>query len=389
MLKNRQHYIFLFLLLISTLTCRKIYNPPAIRASNHFLAIDGFIDTGPNASSSFTLTRSLNLVDTIPNIQELNAQVVIQSSNGIAYPLADTAGNGVYVSAPLNLDITQNYQLSVTTADGNKYLSDFVTSKTAPPIDSLTWELVNDPVTAAQAVNVYVNAHDPNNSTHYYRWDYLETWEHQSLYETVWGLNNGLLYPLDSVQSRHSCWSMGHSNNILLGSSVALSQDVISHSLLANFAQNDPKMDIGYSMLVRQYPLSLEAYNYWLTVQKNSQSLGGLFDLQPSQVTGNIHGITNPKDPVLGYVAASSVQEQRIFISNKSLPGWQSNPFYSCPQFSVPTDPLNTLIYNYPDTAYGPYHFAGDFIISLVVAPKLCLDCTYQGGINVKPDFWP
>jgi len=148
-------------------------------------------------------------------------------------------------------------------------------------------------------------------------------------------------------------------------------------------------MDIGSSFLVRQFPLTEEGYNYWLTVQKNSQSLGGLFDLQPAQITGNIHCTTNPKNPALGFVSASSVQSQRIYISNKSLPGWQSNPFYVCPQIDVMQDQLNLLIYNYPDTSYGPYHFEGDLIVSLVVAPKSCMDCRYQGGINVKPDFWP
>ncbi len=327
MVSIRMKYILILLLAMTISTCRKPYNPPAITASNHYLAIDGFINTGSNASSSFILTRSRNLTDTVTNIPELNAHVFIQGSNGSTYPLVDTASIGVYAGPSLNLDITQNYQLAVTTSDGNKYLSDFVTAKTAPPIDSVTWELLmDDPTTGAQAVRIYVNGHDPTNSTHYYRWDYLETYEHVSIFDSPWGVADGLIYPLPVGVSTHTCWTTSHSDDILLGSSVALSKDVISHAQLANFPQNDPRMDIEYSILVRQYPLTLDAYNYWSTVQKNSQSLGGLFDLQPSQTTGNIHGVTNPKDPVLGYVSASSVQEQRIFISNKSLPGWQSNP---------------------------------------------------------------
>jgi len=58
-------------------------------------------------------------------------------------------------------------------------------------------------------------------------------------------------------------------------------------------------------------------------------------------------------------------------------------------EYTIPLDQLNLLIYNYPDTSYGPYHFSGDFIISLVVAPKSCMDCRYQGGVNIKPSFWP
>ncbi len=380
---------FFFILLLFSISCRKSYDPPAIKANNHFLAVDGLIQTGINASSTFVINRSLNLTDTIPNIPELNAQVFIQGSDGSSYALHDTAGNGIYVSSPLNLDTTHQYQLSITSSDGSKYISDFVSAKAAPPIDSVTWELVNDPVTLAQSVNLYVNSHDATNNTRYYRWDYLETYKHVSVFDTPWGEADGLIYPLPVGYSTSNCWSTSLSGNILLGTSITLSQDVISHIQIANYTQNDPKMDIGNSILVRQYPLTLDAYNYWLTVQKNSQSLGGLFDLQPSQINGNLHCITNPKNPALGYISASSIQEKRIYISNKNLPGWKSNPIYSCPTNSVLQDQLNLLIYNYPDTAYGPYHFEGDLITYLVVAPKSCMDCRYQGGVNVKPTFWP
>jgi hypothetical protein len=146
-------------------------------------------------------------------------------------------------------------------------------------------------------------------------------------------------------------------------------------------------MDVDYSILVRQYPLDLDAYKYWLTIQKNSQTLGGLFDLQPSQIKGNVRGITNPNDPVLGYVSASSISEQRLFISNNSL-GWKSNPFINCPVVIIPTDPTNTLSWNYQDTSYGVYYFNSGNPPTINIAHNECLDCRYQGGTNVKPSFW-
>jgi len=164
---------------------------------------------------------------------------------------------------------------------------------------------------------------------------------------------------------------------------------VISHIAIAQYVLNDPKMDIGNSILVRQYPLTQDAYSYWLTVQKNSQSLGGLFDVQPSQITGNIHCTTNPAIPALGYISASTIQEKRIYISNTKLPGWQSQKYYSCTINQANQDQTNLQIYNYSDTSYGPYKYIGDFIVDLLVAPKSCLDCRYQGGTNIKPAFWP
>src|SRR5450631_3969871 len=186
-------FLIIFLLVIS---CRKVFDPPAIQANNHFFAMDGFIDTDPNGSTSITLSRSLNLYDTLTNIPELGAQVLIRSSNGNTYSLFDMAGNGIYISSALNLDPAQKYQLDITGSDGNKYISDFVSAKIAPPVDSVTWELVNDPITLSQSVNVYVNSHDATNNTRYYRWDYLETFKNVSVFDTPWGEADGLIYPL-------------------------------------------------------------------------------------------------------------------------------------------------------------------------------------------------
>ncbi len=381
------YFLLIFLMMIS---CRKPYDPPAINNGNHFLAVDGFIYTGTSVTSMITLSRSVNLDESGLHIPELNAQVAIQSSGGNSYNLIDSTGEGIYMSSVLNLDSIHQYQLAITTSDGNKYLSDFVSTKEAPPIDSLSWELANDPVTGLQAAYIFVNAHDPSNATRYYRWDFLGTYKHLSAFSTNWGESNGMVYPLPVGYSISACWSTFPSTDILLGSTIALSQDEISHMQVANIQQNDPILDVGCSFLVRQYPLTQQGYDYWLTVQQNSQSLGGLFDLQPAQVTGNLHCITNPANPVLGFISASNVQEKRIYISNKSLPGWQSQHLdtaNACKTVDLRVDPLNTLVYNYPDTAYGPYYFPD--ATDLIVAPKSCLDCRYQGGVNIKPSFWP
>jgi hypothetical protein len=388
MRKGQGKYLLMAVMILCTVMCRKPYNPPAIKASNHYLAVDGFINIGNFTSTTIVLTRSLNLLDSVPILPELNAEVLIQTENGASFPLIDTGFNGVYVSAPLNLDPSQKYHLVVNTNDGNKYLSDPVTPKLSPPIDSLTWEVIDDQVAGTQLVNVYVNTHDQTNSTRYYRWDFIETWQHQASMETFWGLKDGLEYPILPEESTFNCWTTGHSNSIILASSITLSSDVISHALIATFGQNDPKLDVKYSTLVRQYPLDLDSYKYWLTIQKNSQSLGGLFDIQPSKISGNFHSITNPGDPSLGYVSASSVQEMRLFISNKSLPGWKSAQPFNCPIKFIPTDPNNSLIWNYTDTLYQLWYFVSGPPPVMKITYKDCLDCRLQGGTNIKPPFW-
>ena len=390
-------YGLLILFLFSSENCRKSYAPPEINANHKYLSIDGMINMEANGVSSIKLTRSQKLSDTV-SIPELRATVVIMNTAGIGYPLTDTGSNGIYISDALSLDPEQQYILAVTTADGNQYASDPITPKQAPPIDSVTWTLGFDDVANTEAVNIYVNTHDPSGSTRFYRWDFTETWAHESLRMTVYLVQDKIITLVyDPAKHNWHCWSSASSINILLGSSAGLSADIISRAPISRIYQNDARMDIKYSILVRQYALDTPAYDYWQQVQKQSQSLGGLFDIIPAQLTGNMHNQKVPTEPVYGYVSASSVQEKRIFISNQDVGGWKS--IQQCKQdaYLVDTPREDSLFYynNDPNFAFdhfgslpspvpgrkplGPYQFSTSLD---------CLDCTFQGGSTVKPPFW-
>jgi hypothetical protein len=379
-----KNHIYFFVLLLTTClaACRQAYNPPAITAANNYLVIDGFINTSANAVTTFNLNRSRNLGDsTVTGIPELNAVASIVSSSGASYPLTDTANTGIYSSAPLNLDITQQYSIAITTSDGQKYSSEPVPCKQTPPIDSLYWQQPSDLI-------IYVNTHDPTGNTRYYRYDYQETWEHDAELSTPWIAVNDTLQATDSTNQRSQCWSTAPSTNIILATSSALAQDIIVAFPVETIPQGDARLEIGYSILVRQYAMTEDAYNYWLLIQKTSQELGTLFDIQPTQLIGNIHCLTNPSAPVIGFISASSVQQQRINIYISSLTNWIHNsPGLNCGTIEIGYNAGDFPAFSYPDTSYGPYYFNGPD--SLVLAPRFCTNCLYFGGTTTKPSFWP
>jgi hypothetical protein len=380
-----KNHIYFFVLLLTTClaACRQAYNPPAITAANNYFVADGFINTGSNAVTTFNLNRSRNLGDSIvTGIPELNAVASIVSSSGASYPLTDTANTGIYSSAPLNLDITQQYSIAITTSDGQKYSSDPVPCKQTPPIDSLYWQQPYDLI-------IYVNTHDPTGNTRYYRYDYQETWEHDAELSSPWIAVNGILQAADSTNQKAQCWTTAPSSNILLATSAALAQDVIVAFPVETIPNGDARLVIGYSILVRQYALTEDAYNYWLLIQKTSQQLGTLFDIQPTQLIGNIHCLTNPSAPVIGFISASSVQQQRINIYISSLnDNWMHNsPGVNCQTIEIGYNANDFPAFSYPDTSYGPYYFNGPD--SLVLAPNFCTNCLYFGGTTTKPSFWP
>jgi len=383
MMTRKYSMILCLVMLISD--CKKPYAPPAIVGPNNYLVVDGVINTGPNSVTIINLNRTRNLNDTIvTGIPELGAQISIVDLNGAGYPLIDSAGNGLYKSSPLTLDPAGQYKIEITTADNRKYTSDYVTSKATPPIDSIFYEQPHD-------FTLYLTTHDPTNSTHYYRWDYLQTWEHDSRYQSPWELRHGQVWAKDpdsGSQQTDRCWSTSMSNTILLGNTTALSQDFVNKMPIITMINNDLHLDIAYYILVRQYALTKEAYNYWQLIQKTSQQVGTLFDLQPTQLTGNIYCTSNPNEPVIGYMSASSIQQAHLYIEHSQLNDWPHYVYMEgCPTAEarrLSADDFHSWLYT--DTAYGPYYFVS--FGPLIVAPKRCLDCRYQGGVNVKPSFF-
>ena len=362
--------------------CKKKYDPPAIAAANNYLVVDGFIDANPNESTTIILSRTKKLSDTTSQtMSELNAKVFIISKNGSSFPLFDAANSGNYMSASLNLNSSDQYGVKIITSDGHQYISDFVPVKKSPPIDSLTW-------TQDSSLTVYLYTHDVNNSSVYYKWNFVETWEHFSPVQTFWVQNNGIISYADTTNQTDSCWTTANSTSIITGTSVSLSQDVISKAPITTIPRNDVKIKARYSILINQIPLTVDAYNYWSLIQKNSQELGTLFDPQPSQLTGNIHPINNPNEAVIGYVTAATTTQKRIFVKNNQLNNWDSRINYNqCSTKIIPTDPLNTFAYNYADTSFAPWYFTG-FQPLLYITKKTCIDCREYGGVTTRPSFW-
>lgn len=368
---------------IMYISCKKNYNPPAINVDNRFLAIDGSLINSIDSPTVFRLSRTTKLTDsTLAYYAETGATVSVKDSSGGSFPFIETEA-GKYSSTPLSLNLSDKYRLKITTSSGEDYVSDYVPVKQTPPIDSVSWQQQND-------VNIYLDTHDPQNNTKYYRWDYTETWQYESPLNAELSQDNGVLFYVDSTNQTFDCWRNLNSNAILIGTSIALNKDVISKEPIATVSQNSQKISIRYSILVNQYAITPEAYQYYSILKKNTENLGSIFETQPTQLVGNIHSVKNQSEVVIGFFTASSVQQKRIFISKNEVSNWNfvdSNR--ECGEKIIAHTPLPDpafYLYNFPDPDYYPYYFCGS--TCLYIARRECVDCRVKGGVNHKPSYW-
>jgi hypothetical protein len=371
------HKIFLVSLVLAV-ACKEKYTPPVITAANEkFLVVEGYINIGQD-STVITLSHTRDISDTAPPLPEPGASVMVQSDAGGSYALTDE-GNGSYYIPYIAGSATAKYRLAITTSAGLQFLSDYVKTKQSPPIDSINWEQQND------GVHIYANSHDDAGNTLYYKWDYIETYEYHAPFESNFDVVNGAIVPRDASNEIFKCWRTLQSTNVYIASTARLSKDVVYKSELVFIPSSTEKLGVLYSILVKQHTLTPEGFNYWQTLRKNTENLGSLFDAQPSQLQGNIHCVNDPSVVTVGFITASTVQQQRIFIPRNQLNNWHypPDPLSICD--TVHLNAQNTA--NYLATGWIPIDYYTMFL-TYAVLPD-CADCRRQGGITTKPPFWP
>jgi len=318
---------------------------------------------------------------------ENNAHLQVEGDDNSTYTLNELGG-GVYGMDTLPLNPAAKYRLRIHTSAGKDYLSDYVPFKTAPAIDSINWTMDNS------GVDIFVNTHDPSNSTRYYQWQFVETWKYSAAEYSggIFQTDKPYIVGRRVEDQIYYCWKNNASTSIVLGTSEKLSQDVIYRRLLTHIPRDAQQLNIKYSILVNQYALSQDAYNFLSLMQKNTESLGSIFDAQPSYVKGNIHGLSNPAEQVIGFVSAGTFRQQRIFIDRTQLPlTWNYRFTCGLPDTLVANDSATLWGFFGPGRAYTPVesHYTNGVLDGWLGNGSNCVDCRTQGGTTTPPSYWP
>ena len=376
--------IFLFIVFTSIYACKDSFKPEVDAQYKNALVVDGFINIG--GETRIRLSRSGDLQDSQPSIPEKNASIIIEGDKGTRLD-AVTGEDGNCLIMTQSLNLNEQYKLKITTTNGKVYQTDFLENKKSPEIDSVNFNVENF------GFKIYVNTHDDTKNTKYYKWEYSETWEINSFFKSIHEFKEGKVVPRDPNINLERCWSSNQSSDIILGNTERFSEDRITMMPITFVKGNSPKVWAMYSVLVKQYGLTHQAYEYLNDMKKNTEQIGGIFDAQPSVLKGNIVCISNPGEEVIGWVSAGTVSNKRVFITYKDKPkgGTGNNWSYSqpCESFIAPPDSLVYQILNRKFIIQEIQWFInGVRFTEYQMTSEDCMDCRLRGS-NIKPDFWP
>lgn len=368
MRKNIPTYCLLFLFIL--FSCIEEYIPSGIETMDNMLVIDGMIT---NNESIFYLSRSMGVNDNtirgeIKNPVN-NATIFIETSDGQQFPGIFT-GEGAYNIPTGDLSADTQYRLFVS-LDNKEYASEYLTPVFTPEIDTIEAMKKGD----GQPVTIHVSTHDSENKSNYYLWSFEEHWEVRAEMFATHDYINGELVAFNPYRApnNYNCWGKDFSKNLLLGSSEKLAQNIIYQQKVTEIPCSDDKISRLYYINITQKQIREDAYAYFKNKEDNNSRSGSIFGPVLSEMKGNITCLTDPEEPVIGYIEVATTTHKDIFVDGKEF--YEPDPTHSKWCINI----LNSGL-----------KFSAIYVYGESTAPRSCVDCrTKYNASKNKPDFWP
>ena len=397
-----QRYKLLAVIIIGiSLSCTEAYELKT-ESFESLLVVEATI-TDELKRQEVKLSKTLQLESNAPN-NVTNARVWIESSNGTKFNF-DHDEAGLYRSlTAFKAQLNETYTLNITLSDGNSYVSTAEILPQPTALETINAALVT--VNGEQGIQVFANSSSTINSASYFKYDYEETYKIDVPQYSALDLNpinveevgGSYYYELEltpKLNDVRSCYSTNESTDINL---VSLNES--QNNFVEQFPVRFIKSDNGilrerYSILVKQYVQSFEAYNFYKILKKLGTVENIFTENQPGFIQGNLSSTTNVQEKIIGFFQVSSVSTKRIFFNHSDFNIPKPPYLYECIYY----DDLDyndrttqdgdrndfALIFGLLNAGTFKYYSGQHPLYSLVSVE--CADCTSFSS-TVIPEFW-
>ncbi|WP_341216644.1 DUF4249 domain-containing protein [uncultured Wocania sp.] len=385
---NRTYCLAQMLTTFFVISCTEPFNLKSIDFEDT-LIIEAII-TDEVKHQEIKLSRTFSLEEFTPS-KENNAQVMITDDNQNTFEFEETS-TGVYTSkTAFGASPNSAYTLTVITNNGKTYKSQPTKAPNTVPINSLYASVEIDKDTGNENISIYIDGFNGSSSSKYFRYEYEETYK---ILASSWVAGEFIVSSTGQLSwgelccrppEKRVCYNTVASDSIIqlkventsLGNPSAFPVRVIH--------RDNPVIRTRYSILVKQYAQSLEAFTFYKTLNKFSSSEDVFSQNQPGFFNGNLFSVENSKEKVVGYFDISSVSTERIFFNfsdffpNEPLPPY----FEDCTIFQI--NDISKLTESVINNKVVFHSLVPDQLPNVVNAS--CGDCT-KIGTTTKPDFW-
>ncbi|MCB2196680.1 MAG: DUF4249 domain-containing protein [Bacteroidetes bacterium] len=302
--------------------------------------------------------------------------------------ILDEIEPGIYKTSENRIigTVGKYYHITIQSPNGNIYSSEPQQMKPPVEIESVYAILTNrenlDYVFGLPGYQFYVNTELAENQNNFLLWQIEETYQYTSIHELFAIFDGHDLRTADydlynEYTSKYRCWKTHNVKNIYTGKTDNLVSPKINDLPLHFVGTDSRRLQERYSILVKQYSINEQSYYFWKNIQNQIEEDNILFATQPYNIPGNIVNMNNPEEMVYGNFTVASVTEKRLFVDAPVVPFYYVTYCSTIEDYSKVVPPVFIVVVEKEDenSELGAVHQA-------------CIDCTYYGGSNSKPDFW-
>ena len=273
---------------------------------------------------------------------------------------------------------------TVVEVDGERYVSDWVTPDDPPVIENINFEADDD------NVSVMVDLGTGSSRTGYAGFLLEENWEFHAdefprsyIHTDTWEyFTDHEIAEIDSVYYHYWCFRGDTAKSVVMLDYSGLEGDVVKSFPVKKFSRTDSRNHRRYSINVRAFSLSKDAYEFGRKLREMSNVGSDLFTPDPGTLKGNMHCETDPLQDVMGIVLAGKVTSRRAYMHGQFAKQVQAY----VPYIFVEKEDMPSLYFN---RKYRPVRLLPfEDTLNVGWAPIRCIDCVEAGGTLAPPDFW-
>lgn len=334
---------------------------------------------------------------------ERNATISIIDNSNVVYKFEET-NEGTYESInKFKAEPNKSYTLNIQTENGVNYTSTPEKLPSTAQIENIFIDIEENNIGESQAV-VKANSTSLNNVGQYYRYEYEETFKVKAPLwrdQKILVVSNTPPYKFEIIPKAPEdgigfCYGTKKSKNIILTETQTISEDKVLNLPIRYIPIENYVIGIRYSLLLKQYVLNSNTYDYYQLLDKFSNPDNVFSQIQVGNIPSNISSKSGKK--VIGFFEISSISTKRVFFNRNEITSENSYINYrntnECAQNIIQPNlvdssgksPLLHLLSNYVFLGYAIAPFPPPNKPYRLVS-KECGICTSIGP-PIKPDFW-
>lgn len=341
-----------------------------------------------------------------------NVQIIDEMGNEYTF---EEVEDGRYVSSSsFGAQLGVGYSLVINTQDGKTYRSSQEEFGSVAEVSDVLAERGPNSF-GEDGVSIYMDAGGLSGNSRFLRYEYEETYkivapQYLNLdfkMENYDPCEHPDTYGFEVVvrkEQQQICFGTRNSDEIIQINTSNQGENSIEKQLLRFVSADDYILSHRYSILVKQYVQSVNAFAYYKALHDFSSSESVFTDVQPGFLNGNIASENDAGEKVIGFFEVASVSTKRLFFNYKDFFPEEPLPDYpfKCNSLTRPplTQPLLCLtapsacyersLFELVDSGKVAYWSEAEDLGCIgpyIVVPRGCGDCTLLGS-NETPEFW-